>query len=156
MFKILVIFAKFVWENRGKSKKNPTINFPSMLLRTNIWKKSETLVCGFSVEVLFELQISIYHLFCVLNGITLKSAIFAIFCGKFASVGDFLHPICTIGYQKSWDSARFTPKVAVFNLQFLNNLGIKLLPYYSRVMLKSVEETIFELLCLSCRVWVEL
>ncbi len=69
-----------------KIKKIPTINFPAMLLRTNVWEKSDTYVYDYSVGFLSELLISKYHLFCVLNGITLKSAIFAVFCGKFVSV----------------------------------------------------------------------
>ena len=107
MSKILVIFAKFVWENRGKSKKIPTINFPATLLPTKVFKKSETLVCDYSVEVLFELLISKHHLFYVLNGITLKSAIFAV---NSLLVGDFRETVNTLihrGLASLWFGTEF-------------------------------------------------
>ncbi len=55
-------------ETEENQKKIPTTNFSTMLLCANAYEKSETWVCNYSVEILFDLLISKYHLSCVPNG----------------------------------------------------------------------------------------
>lgn len=55
-----------------------------MLDHTNVYRKSDTKIYDYSMKFCFELLILKHYQFYLLNAITLKSVIFAVFCGKFA------------------------------------------------------------------------
>lgn len=62
----------------------------------------------------------------------------------------------TMGFRKSPYTARFTPKVGIFSKKILNYLGINLLENYSRIMLKSVKESLLATYNLSNEEWINL